>query len=202
MKFRKLFWMTTITTMALLLVACGGDAPAPTAESNTSGATTLSQQATFEGGLIGGAFTVSFPDAWSHQLGESDIRLSNNADIINRENEPATLPTGTVAMSVSMTPAIDAENIPSVADLVKTFVDYSQISSPAPQFGEIEAITVDGREGAKVLGTIEGSDNMILALDLDGNIVLAIIVAPEGEINNHIDTIHAIVASVSVSPAE
>ncbi len=202
MTFRKLFWMTTITTMTLLLVACGGDAPAPTAESGASGATTLSKTATFEGGLLGGAFTVSFPDSWTHQLGESDVRLSNNADIINLENEPATLPEGTVAISVSMTPAADAENIQSVTDLVQTFVDFSQISSPAPEFGEIEAITLDGREGAKVLGTIEGSDNMILALDLDGNIVLAIIVAPEGEINNHIETINAIVESVVLSPAE
>jgi len=199
MKFRSLFWMMTIPVLAFLLVACGGDTPAPTAESDT---TALSQQATFEGGILGGAFTVSFPDAWNHQLGESDIRLSNNADIINLENEPATFPEGTVAMSVSMTPAADAQGIPNVTALVQTFVDFSQSSSPAPEFGEIETITLDGREAAKTVGTIEGSDNLILALDLDGNIVLAIVIAPEGEIINHIDTINAIVASVTLSPAE
>lgn len=201
MKFRKMLWMITIM-MTLVFAACSGEAVTPTADSSGSADNTLSQNVTFEGGILGGGFSVTFPDGWSHQLGESDIRLSNNADIINLESEPETLPAGTIAMSVSLVPATDAQGIANVTSLVQTFVDFAQSSSTAPEYGDIETITLNGSEVAKAVGTIAGSDNLILALDMDGNIVLAIIVTPEGELDNHMDTINAIIASVELSPAE
>jgi|GEM_PF-3433183 len=201
MKIRKLVWIMTVTVLTLVLAACGGNAPAPTAESGAPSANTLSKQAIFDGGILGGGFSVQYPDSWSHQIGESDIRLSNDTDILSLDSEPTDLSTGTIAMSVSLTPASDIQGF-DVTSLVQTFVDLAQSSSPPPEFGDIETITLDGRNAAKAIGTVAGSDNMLLAVDLDGNIVLTIIIAPEGELSGHMDTINAIVASVQLSPAE
>ena len=201
MKFRKLCWMIMVIGLAMVLAACAGNTANPNTNGSATSSNTLSQRATFESGVLGSGFSVQYPEGWSDEVGEGDIRLSNNADIMNLEDAPENLPAGTIAMSVSLTPASAAQGL-DVTALVQTFVDFAQASSSAPEYGDIETIMLDGRKGAKAMGTIAGSDNMLLAVDVDGNIVLAIIITPEGELEGHIDTINAIIASVELSPAE
>jgi len=197
MKTRKLFWMFTVTAMALLFVACAGNTPAPTVDP-----TALGKQATFDGGAIGGGFTVSYPNAWSHQVSEDGIRLSNDSNILNDTSDSDTFASGVVAISVSLTPRQDAQAFPTAESLLQGFMDIAATAQNAPSYGDIEAITLDGRAGAKALGTVAGSDSLLIALDLDGNYVLGFIVAPQGEVNTHMDTVNAIIESVVPSPAE
>jgi hypothetical protein len=201
MKFRKLFWMITIL-MTLVLVACSGEAVAPTADGSGSASSTLSQNVTFEGGILGGGFSVAFPDGWSHHINQDGIELSNNADIINTTDESKIFPTGTIAMSISLIPPEDSLGITNVTTLLKAFVDVTQRNPNPPTYGEIEAITISNWNGAKTFGTLSGSDNMLFMVDVGDSYIFAAILTPGGELDSHMDAINAIVGSVELSPAE
>ena len=74
---------------------------------------------------------------------------------------------------------IGARNAASILD---AFVGASSDDALGPNYETAETVTINGRNSEQSYGSIDGSDSLLLALGLSGNYVMAIIVAPEGEL--------------------
>ena len=83
----------------------------------------------------------------------------------------ATLPTGAIAMNISLTPTADGDNDDSnnvtPTNLIQQTIDLVGALGTETEYGEIETSTLDDRDGAKTIGTFMGSDSMLLSLMLD-----------------------------------
>ena len=199
MNFRKSFWFVSSIIFALVLVACDNNASEAAVVELTPAQQTLPQSATFDGGQVGGAFTMNFPEGWTAQVDETDIKLTNNADILGEQDPNATLPSGAVLFSVSVTPADQTAALGDNVTPTLFVQSYLDLLAGLAEFGDIETMTIGEHDGAKATGTMSSSDSIIFALDLGGNFVVGVGIAPEGELAAHTDTINAIMASVTLS---
>lgn len=200
MKSQRIFWMIALI-LSFVLAACATDSGNTANPTAVDTDIALSQSATFNGELIGGAFTVSFPDGWSHLVGQADITLSNQTEIIGNLDGEATLPAGGLAMNISVTPTESIGEL-SLTSFLEQYLVVLESTGADVSFGDIETLQRNNDESAQISGTMQGSDALILAVDLSGSYVAAIIITPEGELQQHMETIDAIIGSVQLSPAE
>ena len=193
MTFRTVFGLFVII-FALLLSACGG-------ESSTPQATPVQlQRASYVSTRLNPGFAVHFPTSWRYQVSEAGIMLSNDPDLLSAPAVNPEMPGGSLAMNISL---LTEEQVRSIgarnaAGLIDAFVGSSNIDALAPKYRDTNAITIEGRDGAQAFVSTGGSDSLLLALDLQGNFVLAVVVAPKDELKQHTGILNSIFASVEL----
>ena len=193
MTFRTVFGLFVII-LASLLSACGG-------ESSTPQATPVQlQRASYVSTRLNPGFAVHFPTSWRYQVSEAGIMLSNDPDLLSAPAVNPEMPSGSLAMNISL---LTEEQVRSIgarnaAGLIDAFVGSSNIDALAPKYRDTNAITIEGRDGAQAFVSTGGSDSLLLALDLKGNFVLAVVVAPKDELKKHTGILNSIFASVEL----
>ena len=184
--------------LALVSAACGGG------EDSTPQPTPLQlQHASFVNTRLSPGFALHFPVSWRYQVTETGIMLSNHPDLLTAEDDGAAIPSGALAANVSLLTEAEVQGIGArnAAGLIDAFVGSSSSDDLGPRYRNSNVIQIDGRDGAQSLVSIDGSDSLLLALELEGNFVLAVVVAPQGELQRHTPTLNAIFASVELLDA-
>ncbi|MCY4539580.1 MAG: hypothetical protein OXE52_15280 [Chloroflexi bacterium] len=191
MVFRAAFG-PLVLILAWLLSACGGESSAP-------GATRQSlQRASFASNGLSPGFALDFPASWRYQASEASIMLSNDPELLSKSDDDPAIPSGALAVNISLLSEDQARAIGAreAAAVIDAFGGASTNDALRRRYRDTNAITIEGREGAQSLVSVAGSDSLLLALELEGNFVLAVAVAPEGELQQHTNSLYAIFASV------
>lgn len=195
MSFRT-FLILSLFILACLLSACGSASEAPPTPIPL-------QRASFVSNRLNPGFAVQFPSTWRYQVLEAGIILSNDHEILSAP-DTADIPSGALIMNISLLTEnqvrlIGARN---AADLIDAFVDSSPDDALTPKYRDTNAIKIEGRDGAQSFVSIAGSDSLLLTLNLGDNYVLAVVVAPEGELQNHTEVLNEIFATVELLQPE
>ena len=179
--------------IALLLASCAGGAPAAG----------VMRQAYHVGDGDRPGFALDYPSGWRHQDTEAGLMLSDDHQLLAADDDGVVIPSGSLAVNVSLLTAADVRALGArnAASLIDALVGTSENDALSPQYRSIEAIAIDGRQGARSQVSIPDSDSLLLALELEGSYVLAIVVTPRGELQRHDETLNAIFASVRLLSA-
>ena len=86
----------------------------------------------------------------------------------------------------------------NAASIVDAFIGAAADDALGPQYRDAKSIEINGRDNAQSYVSVGGSDSLLLAVELSGNYVLAIIVAPEGELRRKSDLLNEIFASIEL----
>lgn len=184
-----------VMVIASLLAGCGSEEPAPQPTPIPL------QQVSFVNNLLSPGFALHFPTTWRYLVTENGIILSNDPGLLATLDDAA-IPSGSIAVNVSLLTEKDVQaiGVRNSAGLLDAFVGSSSEDALVPQYRDSDVIKIAGRDGAQSFVSIAGSDSLLLALDLERNFVLGIVVAPQGELRLHTDTLNTIFASVKLLP--
>ena len=194
---KALMRLALLLTFVLLIVsACGGGE-----DSAPPAATVASlERVSFVSSLLSPGFSMQYPSAWRYQITDTGIILSNDPGLLGAQDDGAVIPSGALVVNVSILTeaeviAIGARNS---ASLIDAFVGASADDALKPRYSNSDLVTIAGRDGAQSFVSIAGSDSLLLALELERNFLLAIVVSPQGELRQHRDTLNTIFGSVNL----
>lgn len=182
-----------------MLAACaGGEVSSP-----PSATAPPLERVSFVSSLLSPGFSLEYPANWRYQITDTGIILSDDPRLLGAQDDGAVIPSGSLVANVSLLTeaeviAIGARN---AASLIDAFVGASSDDALKPQYSKSDAVTIDGRDGAQSFVSIASSDSLLLALELERNFVLAIVVAPAGQLRRHSNTLNAIFGSVDLLKA-
>ncbi len=142
------------------------------------------QRVTFFPDRLKPGFAMNIPADWRYEGGETGIIIFNYPRLLQLESDSAQMPSGSVIANLSILSAVDVQMIGArnAASILDAFVGASSDDALGPNYETAETVTINGRNSEQSYGSIDGSDSLLLALGLSGNYVMAIIVAPEGEL--------------------
>ena len=184
------------TLILLALTACGaGEVTAPPSPTMAP-----LERVSFVSSLLAPGFSLEYPSNWHYQITDTGIMLSDNPGLLGAQDDGAVIPRGSLVVNLSLLTeaeviAIGARN---AASLIDAFVGTSAEDALKPQYSNSNTVKIDGRDGAQSFVSIAGSDSLLLALELERNFVLAIVVAPAGQLRQHSDALNAIFGSVDL----
>jgi hypothetical protein len=201
MKFRKLGWLVLVFSMMFILAACGGDDD----DNGGDGGVNLSQTVT-GGSEEAGMLTLQYPEGWAARdvegqlfFGDSDATLDKiEADATPEDDDIGGIALGLPAEALSFFVEGDA---PSPADVLTAMTGTISDEETTFDLGEPEEFTANGRTGALVTGTgTEGDatyDALFAGAFIDGDFVIIVMRATEGNIGQYEDTAKAMVGSAT-----
>lgn len=212
MKFRKLFWLTTLAMMALVFAACNttGDAGGDNngGDANASSAVDLSQTETVEAPEFGGSISVSYPEGWFFQGEGGAILISNNEEAITSSSmdDLSQIPEGTVVVTLSIIPAeataaMGLGDAVTPASIIDTFSAFMP-SEDMPEFGDVEELTIDGNPAARTTGSDDVASASMYAIDKGGNFTFGFGATRADEAGANAELIQAIIASATFTASE
>ena len=195
-RFRSLL---AIAIIGIVVAACQSavdDTPEPTP--------IQWQRVTFFASLLQPGFAMNIPADWHYEVGETGIIIFNYPRLLELKDDRVEMPAGSIVANLSMLSAADVQRIGArnAAGILDTFVGAAADDALGPQYRAAETIEIKGRENAQTYVSVGGSDSLLLALDLSGNYVLAIIVAPEGELQQESDLLNRIFTSIELRLAD
>ncbi len=186
----------SLAFILLIISACGGgEVSAPPSATVAS-----MERVSFVSSLLGPGFSMQIPSTWRYQITDTGIILSNDPRLLGAQDDGAVIPSGSLVANVSLLTeaeviAIGARNSASLIDAI---VGASADDALQPQYSNADLVSFDGRNGAQSFVSIAGSDSLLLALELDRNFLLAIVVSPQGELRQHSSVLNSIFGSVDL----
>lgn len=167
--------------------------PAPTTVTSELGASFRSND---------GATRFDYPTGWIvEELNNGVILIVNNEAVFTAD--PNDLTAGLFSMSLIVT-TIDAIGAPAgttAASFLPNLVDFIQGQNPPGQMGAIAEIEIGGKPAARSLGTQGGNDLALVIVDLDAGVLSVSIASSDtGEMDQFLDVMDAIMASVQYTP--
>lgn len=181
--------------IAVLASACGSsevDAPEPTP--------IPWQRVTFFADRLQPGFAMNIPAEWRYEVSDSGIIIFNYPRLLELESDGAELPSGSIIANLTIMSARDVQAIGArnAASLLDSFIGATSDDLLGPAYESAETIELNGRDSAQFYVSIDGSDSLLLALELSGNYVMAIIVAPSGELQRKSELLGLIFASMEL----
>lgn len=158
------------------------------------------QRVTFFATLLQPGFAINVPADWHYEVSDTGIIIYNYPRLLSLQDDGAELPAGSVVANLTILSAADVQRLGArnAASIVDAFIGASADDALGPRYRDAESIEINGRDNAQFYVSVGGSDSLILALELSGNYVLAIIVAPEGELQRESDLLNQIFASIEL----
>ncbi len=193
--------MRSYFRLALLLTAIAVGIAGCQSTDNTPEPTPIQwQRVTFVASRLNPGFAMNIPADWNYEVTETGIIVFNYPRLLDMQDDGAELPSGSIVANVSMLAAADVQRLGArnAASILDTFVGATPDDGTGPQYENAETIEFKGRDAAQILVSVAGSDSLLLALELSRNYVLAIVVAPEGELLERHDLLDRIFASVEL----
>lgn len=209
MKLRQIFWLILIVVMAMALVACDSGGDDDNEGGDGGGDANLSQTATYSD-VSGVTLTANYPEGWASST-EGSISIANQADVLERVGTDNAPEAGEVGLNLLAFPGemIEAMGATTDSPLTDVFAIIQGIfageGSDFTISGDPEEFTTNGKSGvlANGTGTFEGNaaDATLYLVDTEGGLVVAVAVAPDGELAQYSDTIRAILGTAEVTVA-
>lgn len=194
--------MSTRLTLFLCIVFIATKASAcQSAESLAPEPTPIQwQRVTFFATLLQPGFAINVPADWHYEVSDTGIIIYNYPRLLSLQDDGAELPAGSVVANLTILSAADVQRLGArnAASIVDAFIGASADDALGPRYRDAESIEINGRNNAQFYVSVGGSDSLLLALELSGNYVLAIIVAPEGELQHESDLLNQIFASIEL----
>ena len=158
------------------------------------------QRVTFFATLLQPGFAINIPAYWHYEVSETGIIIYNYPRLLELQDDGAALPEGSVVANLTIFSAVDVQRLGArnAASIVDAFIGPTADDALGPRYSDIEVITVNGRDSAQSYVSVGGSDSLLLALELSGNYVLAIIVAPDGELQRLSNLLNEIFDSIEL----
>lgn len=158
------------------------------------------QRVTFFATLLQPGFAINVPADWHYEVSDTGIIIYNYPRLLSLQDDGAELPDGSVVANLTILSASDVQRLGArnAASIVDAFIGAAADDALGPRYRDAETIEVNGRDSAQSYVSVGGSDSLLLALDLSGNYVLAIVVAPEGELQRKSDLLNKIFASIEL----
>ena len=158
------------------------------------------QRVTFFATLLQPGFAINIPAYWHYEVSETGIIIYNFPRLLELQDDGAALPEGSVVANLTILSAVDVQRLGArnAASIVDAFIGPAADDALGPRYQDVETIEVNGRDSAQSYVSVGGSESLLLALELSGNYVLAIIVAPEGELQRKSDLLNQIFASIEL----
>lgn len=158
------------------------------------------QRVTFFATLLQPGFAITVPADWHYEVSDTGIIIYNYPRLLSLQDDGAALPDGSIVANLTILSAADVQRLGArnAAGIVDAFIGAAADDALGPSYRDAETIELNGRDSAQSYVSVGGSDSLLLALDLSGNYVLAIIVAPEGELQRKSDLLDQIFASIEL----
>ena len=158
------------------------------------------QRVTFFADRLQPGFAMNIPGDWRYEVSDTGIIIFNYPRLLDLESESAQLPSGSVIANLTILSAIDVQMIGArnAAGILDAFVGAAADDVLGPDYQSAKTIAIDGRDSAQSYVSVAGSDSLLLALELSGNYVMAIIIAPEGELKRKSETLDQIFGSIEL----
>jgi hypothetical protein len=185
----SLLLVVLLLLVPLIMTACGGD------DDKDDKKVDLKQ--TFESTS---GITAKYPDGWAARDGDAGIEITNKAEYFDAEDSdevPADAVLVMVMPPFAPTDAGLAEDA-SMTDLLGMFA--ASFGSEGAELGEVKETKVGGKDAARVSvkdSSIK-SDGFVIAYKIDDtNIVIAVTVTRDGELDKFEDTTLKIIESMT-----
>jgi len=212
----------TIGLTALLLVACGGNAPAnsdaestpPTAEvpveSDTAEAAAGDDEPvefTAEG-AAGSTLSVMYPPGWLTGGNADDgilISTSPDASLATGLIPPGEATLSVQVMRQELLDAMQIEANTEAADVLTRFLDFmgnGEGERATPVLGEIQERMIGAGNGAYAAGSSEQMDMLIIIMPLGDEYILVSAMTGSEELSDYEDILFSIAESVVYLPGE
>ncbi len=158
------------------------------------------QRVTFFATLLQPGFAVNVPADWHYEVSDTGIIIFNFPRPLSLQDDGAELPAGSVVANLTILSAADVQRLGArnAASIIDAFIGAAADDALGPQYRDAETIEINGRDNAQAYVSVGGSDSLLLALELSDNYVLAIIVAPEGELQRESVLLNQIFASIEL----
>ena len=158
------------------------------------------QRVTFFATLLQPGFAINVPADWHYEVSDTGIIIYNYPRLLSLQDDGAALPVGSVVANLTILSAADVQRLGArnAASIVDAFIGAAADDALGPRYSNAETLEINGRDNAQAYVSVGGSDSLLLALELSGNYVLAIIVAPEGELQRKSDLLNQIFASIEL----
>lgn len=158
------------------------------------------QRVTFFATLLQPGFAINVPADWHYELSDTGIIIFNYPRLLSLQDDGTALPAGSVVANLTILSAADVQRLGArnAASIVDAFIGAADDDALGPQYRDAETIEINGRDNAQSTVSVGGSDSLLLTVELSGNYVLAIIVAPDGELQRSSDLLNQIFASIEL----
>ena len=192
--FYRLRLVPQLLLLAFLIVSC------QSADSTPTPTPVQWQRVTFLANRLLPGFAMNIPANWHYEVAETGIIIFNYPRLLELQDDGAEMPAGSIVANVAMLSATDVQIIGArnAAGILDAFVGASSSDALGPQYSNSQVVEIRGRDAAQSFVSIGRSDSLLLAMELSGNYVLAVVVAPEGELEGHTDLLNQIFNSVEL----
>ena len=162
------------------------------------------QRVTFVASLLDPGFALNIPADWRYEVGDTGIIVFNYPRLLQLESEGVDMPSGSRIASLTILSAADVQRLGArnAASILDVFVGESSDDGLGPQYLPVNTIDINGRDSAQFYVSIGGRDSLLMAVDLAGNYVMAIVIAPEGELQQSSDMLNQIFGSLELRVTE
>ncbi len=158
------------------------------------------QRVTFFATLLQPGFAINVPADWRYEVSDTGIIMFNYPRLLNLQDDGTEMLQGSVVANLTMLSAADAQRLGArnAASIIDAFIGAAADDALGPQYRDVETIEINGGDSAQSYVSVGGSDSVLLAVELSGNYVLAIIVAPEGELQRKSELLDQIFDSIEL----
>ena len=184
-----------IVFIATLTSACQSAEPAAPAPTPIQW-----QRVTFFATLLQPGFAINIPADWNYDVSDTGIIIFNYPRLLSVQDDGVEMPAGSVVANLTILSAADVQRLGArnAASIVDAFIGAAADDALGPRYRDAETIEINGRDSAQSYVSVGGSDSLLLTLELSGNYVLAILIAPEGELQRESDLLNQIFASIEL----
>ena len=174
----KLFGMLCVC--ALLLAGCGHRDSTPTPTPNQR------QRVTYLANRLHPGFSLELPRGWAYKVTDSGLIVSNTSGALNAAGDGGEMPAGSLVADMSLlTPAeLAGMGAKDASGILMTIVGAGNANADAV-YAAIDWLHIPDRDSAQLLARPGSNETLLVAEALDDHYLLAVIVAPQGEMQNH-----------------
>ena len=180
--------------VVILIVACQSEDSTPTPTP------VQWQRVTFLASLLHPGFAMNIPADWNYEVAETGIIVFNYPRLLELPDDGAKMPGGSIVANISMLSAADVQRIGvrNAAGILDAFVGPAVSEAVGTEYSSAEIVEIRGRDAAQSFVSIGNSDSLLIALELKGNYVLAVVVTPQGELQRQTELLNLIFDSVEL----
>lgn len=180
--------------LAALMTACQGGDSTPTP------APMQWQRVTFVASRLQPGFALDIPTDWNYEVADTGIIVFNYPRLLELPDDGAAMPEGSIVANLTMLSTIDVQMIGArnAAGILDAFVGAASSRAAGPKYSSAKVLEIRGRDSAQSSVSIGNRDSLLLALELVGNYVLAVIVTPKGELEHQSDLLGLVFNSLEL----
>lgn len=186
--------------LILLLALAALGAACQSADSTPPQTPVQWQRVTFLASRLQPGFATNIPADWNYEVAETGILAFNYPRLLDLPDEGAAMPEGSILANLTMLTAVDVQMIGArnAAGLLDAFIDPSSSEAAGPKYNSDKILDIRGRDSAQSAISIGNRDSLLLALELEENYLLAVIVTPKDELAGQTHLLNQIFDSVEL----